>query len=446
MRPRRHISSCPRPSALLRAASAERGSFLVEAMVGALIMLIVGFGVLQVLDRSTALGGEQKRQAVAGNVAQSEQEQVRALSLAEQSNVRRTTPYPIGGITYTAVSRTDWVNDTTGDAGCTTGGTNADYLKLTTTVTWPQMGRRRPVTLESLITPGVRSFGAGQGSLAVQVVDRLGAGLSGLQLNLTGPATLSDTTNANGCVLWGYLGAGSGYTLGFSRPPDYVAPDGSTVVSKPVAVVGDQTSNVTVQYDRGGTIQANFTTKRYIGSAPSPTNPGFAHATNSGGGGVSRSFAVTGSQGTSGLLFPFTTGYTIHGDSCAAAEVPVPAPATTPPSPVAPTAVSATVTPGATTPATIRLPAVNIIATTDDEATPVSGAIVKVTTPCGTVYRRTTTATGEIDDPGFPYASSLAICVSDGTRQHLTSSANRNFNTTEVVVDITPTDPAGTCA
>jgi Tfp pilus assembly protein PilV len=446
MRPsRRLVASCPPPLSLRRLVAAERGSFLVEAMIGALIMLIVGFGVLQMLDRSTALGGEQRRQAGAGNVAQIEQERIRALSLAEQSNLRRTKSYPVNGITFTSVSRTDWINDSAGDAGCTASASSADYLKLKTVVTWPLMGRRKPIELESIITPAVRSFGANQGSLAVQVNDRLGAGVSGLQLGLSGPATLSEPTSASGCVLWGYLTAGSGYALGFSRPPDWVTPDGQQVVSKPVTVVGDQTSNVALLYDRGGTIQTAFTTKRGPDDDEIPTSPGFAHVTHPGGGGVSRSFAVTGSQLTTGLLFPFTTPYTIHADTCTAAEVPVPAPTPTPQTPAAPLPVSATASPGTTTASdTMRLPAINLKVTA--RGTPVDGATIRVRTPCGTVIPRTTTRDGFIDDPGFPYAASLAICVSNGVRQREVTQSNTNFNVDSLTVDIRSDDPAGTCA
>jgi Tfp pilus assembly protein PilV len=441
--PRPLIASCPLP--LRRMVAAERGSFLVEAMVGALILLVVGFGVLQMLDRSTALGGEQKRQAVAGNVAQSEQEQVRALPLSEQSNMRRSTAYPVGGITYTAVSRADWINDTTADAGCTTSGSSADYLKLKTVVTWPRMGARKPIELESIITPGVRSFGANQGSLAVQVTNAAGTAVSGLQLNLSGSATLSDTTGSSGCVLWGYLTAGSGYTLAFSRPPDWVTPDGSTAVSKPVTVVGDQTSNVALLYDQGGAIQTSFTTKRSANGAEIPTNPGFAHVKHSGGGGVVRSFAVSGSQLTTGLLFPFPTPYAIHADTCASAEVPNPAPSPTPLTPAAPSPVSGMAIGGRTTPsATMRLPAINLKVTA--QTVPVNAAAIKVTTACGNTIRRTTTSDGLIDDPGFPYADALIICVSNGVRQREVTAPNKNFNVNGLTVDIRSTDPAGTCA
>ena len=447
MRPRRFIASCSPAPALRRAAAAERGSFLVEAMVGAMILLFVGFGVLKVLDRSTALGGEQKQQAVAGNVAQSEQDQVRALSLAEQSNLRRSMPYDVGGVRYTAVSRADWVNDSTGDTGCTAGASNADYLKLTTSVTWPRMGRRKPIELESLIAPGVRSFGVNQGSLAVQVTDRGGSGVSGLQLNLSGSASLSDATNANGCVMWGYLTAGSGYTLGFSRPPDWVTPDGSTVVSKPVAVVGDQTSIVALQYDRGGYLQTSFVTKRTATGALMPTNPEVVHVAHSGAGGVPLTWPVTGSTATSRLLFPFSSAYTVQPDTCAASETPASPEEPVPDSPPAPSPVTGIVTPGTTTTtATLRLPSPNIRVTF--AGTALVGATVRVTTACGTVYRRTTTTNGVLTDPGFPYSPTpLAICATNGTRQALATRANTNFNaSSNFTVNITATSPLGTCA
>jgi Tfp pilus assembly protein PilX len=444
--PSRPLSrACSRLRALRRLARGEEGSFLVEALVSSVIIVIVGIGVLESIDRSSRLGGEQKAQAIAGNVAQSEQEQVRAMALSQQSNLRRSSSRTVSGVRYDIASRTDWVNDQSGGADCATAAASADYMKLSTVVTWPAMGTRKPVTLESLIAPGVRSFGAGQGSLAVLVTNAAGAGVSGLQVSLSGPATLSDTTNASGCVLWGYLPAASGYVVGFSRPPDWVAADGSQVVSRSVPVVGDQTSNVALQYDRGGYLQASFQTKRTSSATATDTYPKHAHVTNSGGGGVSVSFPLTGSSGTSGLLFPFTSAYTVHADRCAATEVPVPAPAPTPPFPAAPSATSATVSSGTTTPAApMRIPAVNLKVTSG--GVPVNAAAVRVITPCGTTLRRTTTSDGFVDDPGFPYATSLAFCVSDGVRSREVTQSNTNFNGSTLTVDIRSTDPTGACA
>ncbi|MEA2217849.1 MAG: hypothetical protein QOJ35_475 [Solirubrobacteraceae bacterium] len=453
MLPRRLIRARLLPSIPRRIAAAQEGSFLVEAMVSSLIIVIVGLGVLESIDRSSRLGGEQKTQAVAGNVAQSEQEELRALPLSEQSNLRRSTTRTVGGVTYTIASRADWVNDTTGDASCATAGSSADYMKVSTTVSWPQMGTRKPIALSSLIAPGVKAFDSTQGSLALQVTDRAGAGVSGMQVNLSGPATLTDTTNASGCVLWGYLPAGSGYAVGFTKPPDYVTTDGSTVVSRPATVVGQQTSNVAVQYDRGGYLQTSFWTQRAVNGTKIASSPLKAHVTNAGGGGVSIAVPVAGSVATSGLLFPFTSAYTMHADSCAAAEVPtLPSPAQNPPTPAAPSATAGIVASGLTTTATspspsgMQLPSPNIRVRSGSPLALRAGLTVRVTTPCGTVISRTTTTNGVLADPGFPYATNLDICVSDGTRQVLTSHDNMNFNNgLNFTIDIPSTAPLGTC-
>ena len=431
-------------SALRARLSAEGGAYLIEIMVSALILVIAALGVLKSLDRGTQLGGQQKVQAVAGNVAHAELEQIRALPISEVSNLRRVQTRSVGGVTYTATTRADWINDTSGDAGCTTAGSSADYMKLSTTVTWPRMGDRAAVKLDSLVTPGVRAFDDDQGSLSVRVTDRNGDGVHGLQLALTGGATLSDATNEDGCVLWGYLDEGTNYTLGFSRAPDYVLPNGQQVASLPVAVVGGQTSNIALQYDRGGRLETAFRTKRYDFAPLIPTEPKKAHVTHGGGGGVSIPYDAIGDRATTPLLFPFSSGYTVHPDSCTAAEVPVPAPVPDPLTPAAPTAVSKTVEPGLTTATSVvRLPALNLTVTADEQ--PVAGAQIRVTTPCGTVYRRTTDADGLIDDPGFPYAEAQDVCVSNGSRKLEMTIPNTNFNGSNLTLDITSSEPEGTC-
>jgi Tfp pilus assembly protein PilV len=438
--------ACPLRERVRSAARAQDGSFLIEALVSAFIVLVVGFGVIELLDRGTELGGEQRTQAVAGNVAQSELESIRALPVSGQSNLRRAVQRTVGGVTYSISSRADWVNDSSGDANCTVAGSRTDYMKISTVVTWPDMSGRKPVTLESISTPGVRAFGADQGSLAVKISDGNGDAVSGVQLNLSGGATLSDATNAAGCVMWGFLPVAASYSLSASRTPDYVTPDGAQTAVAPITLSGGATTTRELRYARGGYIAANFVTKRTADiSSLMPTEPKNAHVTHSGMI-APKPLSVTSSSGTSGLLFPFTSAYAIHADSCSAAEVPVPAPLPSPRLPAAPTAAAATVKAGTTTdPVTVQLPALNIKVKSDGEFKP--DAIVRVTTPCGTVYRRTTTSNGEITDPGFPYAESLDICVSDGTHERTLTRSNKNFNVTIVLMSIvSSTDASGTCA
>jgi len=428
------ISHVTAPAAARRARGRltdEAGSFLVEAMVSAVLVLITGAGILKMMDRGTELSGQQKALATAGNLAQSEQERLRAYPLSKEgmtllSNLRDVRARTVAGVTYTITSRTVWINDESGERDCATAAAPADYMKLTTTATSPAIGNRPPAKLESLITPPARSFDENQGSLAVQVNDRSGGPFSGLTLNLTGAATMSDTTNANGCVLWGYLPAGSGYTVSASRG-GYVEPDGSPTIAEPASVVGDQTSNVDLEYDLAGGVRAAFTTKRSSTATTTATSPQKAMVENANAKFSPRAFTPTGSSLDTGLvLFPFaTTSYTIYADGCATARPPT----ANLGSVLAPAGSSSAIV-------TVQLPALNILV--QKSGVNVANATVKVTSPCGsTVYTRSTLSNGTIDDPGFPWGDLLNVCVSDGTRKRVIASvANKTYPVTNVTYDI----------
>ena len=49
----------------------------------------------------------------------------------------------MGGVSYTVVSRTDWVRDASGLISCTNDDTTAEYLKLTSVAYSPACARRR---------------------------------------------------------------------------------------------------------------------------------------------------------------------------------------------------------------------------------------------------------------------------------------------------------------
>jgi hypothetical protein len=77
----------------------------------------------------------------------------------------------------------------------------------------------------------------------------------------------------------------------------------------------------------------------------------------------------------------------------------------------------------------------------------VTAAIVRVTSPCGVLYARSTAGTGLIDDPGFPYGP-LTVCVSNsaGTRHRVAAAANTNYAGTDVTYDIgTSGSGSGAC-
>ena len=106
-------------------------------------------------------------------------------------------------------------------------------MKLTTSVTYPTIGNRKPITLQSLVAPQARTFGPTQASLSVRVVNGHvpAEPIAGLTLNLSGTRTLADPTSAEGCVLWGFLPATGTYTVAGSAA-GHATPDGSATINK----------------------------------------------------------------------------------------------------------------------------------------------------------------------------------------------------------------------
>jgi Tfp pilus assembly protein PilV len=416
-----------RPVAIGHRGRAQAGSTLVEVVVAAALLLILALGVLGALDNADARGAEQKAKGVAGNLAQAEQERLRALPLQDLSNNRTTRTDIVNGATFTIDSRAEWVTDASGEANCATGGA-ADYLRITTTVTSTSLRRRTPVTLDSIVTPPARSFSSTEGSLAVKITDRRGDPVAGQSLSLTGDENVSGVTNSKGCVLWGYLSAANNYALSYSSP-GWVDPSGATTIATTQSVAGEQTRNVVFTYDRGGTLSADFVTTRMSDGARVPSAPAFATIENTGPPATLLPYAVSGSHLDTPLLFPFTSAYAVYADNCTKARPTTPA--------------SATILPGqTTTPAAIVVPSLDLKVV--NGANPVNGATVSVVTACGTKLTRTTSATGRLADPGYPSGTGFSVCVSNGTVKRALTLSNATLPGQDVTVDLAGA-PAGVC-
>jgi Tfp pilus assembly protein PilV len=407
---------------------AQDGSSLVEVVVAAALLLILALGVLGALDHADARGDEQKAKAIAGNLAQSEQERLRALPLQELSNNHTTRTEIVNGATFSVESRAAWVTDATGEANCATGGASADYLRITSTVTSTSLRRRTPVTLDSIVTPPARAFSSTEGSLSVRITDRHGDPVAGQSLSLTGDVNVSGITNVKGCVLWGYLPAANDYVLSYSSS-GWIDPSGATTISTTQSVAGEQTRNVVFTYDRGGTLSADFATTRMSDGARVPSAPAFATIESTGPPATLLPYAVTASHLDTPLLFPFTSPYSVYADNCTKARPSTPA--------------TATLLPGQTTTApAILVPSLDLNVV--NGASPVSGATVSVVTACGTKIIRTTSAGGRLADPGYPAGTGFSVCVSNGTVKRALTLSNATLPGQDITVDLAGA-PAGVC-
>lgn len=365
---------------------------LIEVLVAATVLGLLAVGVMSSLDVSARVSGDTKAKATAGTIAEGEMERIRGLTVTDINNLSGSPQSKsVGGVTYTVTSKAEWVANQAGQAfSCSvTGGTT--YLKLAVTVKWP--GSSTPVKLESILAPGARNVVRTVGALALRFKDQNNTGIPGVTVTISsyGQSNRTGTTDANGCIVWSTLPAGT-WELSASKP-NYLLPNGSTTATDEINVPGQ--TFVTNEYEMGlgGSISGSFITKRSgadVSSAPEEYT--ISHPQ------MSAPLKVTIPAGqstfTTPTLYPYGSDYSIWAGGC-----------TTPPP--ASGIATKTVNPGATVSAgQVRLPSLNV-RTLDNGS--LENGVTKVTV-CGKTYTRSTSSSGVLSDPGFPYSTSASVC------------------------------------
>ena len=148
----------------LRGRAAEDGFALIEVMAAAALLAVMIIAVYTSFDfDEPQLGREPRSRAVAASLASADQERLRATPVAglrssPTSAPRRSPTRP------SAASRTPRRPRPTGsrrepDADLHLDGAGADYLKIVSVVTAKDQPLK-PVTITSVVTPPVGTFGA----------------------------------------------------------------------------------------------------------------------------------------------------------------------------------------------------------------------------------------------------------------------------------------------
>jgi type II secretory pathway pseudopilin PulG len=233
--------------------SSERGSLLVEVMVGAVVLAIATTAILTGLDGSQATGLRNKDRSVAATLAQQDIERLRSLPITSISNLDETRTVRVGSVDFSVRSKTDWVRDSSGVVSCTDDSTQAEYLKIASTVDSPA-SRNYPVEETTLLTPAPGAFAANTGTAAVLLTDRDGNPLSGVRVSLAGPSNFSEDTNELGCAIFGYIPSGD-YTATASGGVSW---NGEVPPSAPVTVNPGRTSLTQIEIDQPGSLRAVF--------------------------------------------------------------------------------------------------------------------------------------------------------------------------------------------
>jgi type II secretory pathway pseudopilin PulG len=309
---------------------ADAGFGLVEVLVTAMIVLILAAATFAGFSASSHATGLAKSRSQALTLAQADQESLRAMPIADLSNLHnKATPQNVCDeagqhcVTYTVTSNADWIKDGQGIQSCTQANAGFDYLKITSTVTWPKMGGHNPAKEESFVTPPVGTFGPGEGALAVKVVRADGVtGIPGVNVALSGTKSYSGVTNSQGCVVWGLLPSSGTYTVTASGA-GFIDVNGNPTITQAAGVTAQALTTLTVLYDQAATANVSFFSK------VATTNQQFTEKVDR----VTvaqpkmtavRSFGTQGSPQSSlslSPLFPFATGspggpYRIYPGAC----------------------------------------------------------------------------------------------------------------------------------
>jgi type II secretory pathway pseudopilin PulG len=433
-------------------ARAEDGFMLVELLVASLLVALVSVGLYTAAVGSSRGSANDRHRSIAAALAQQDQERMRAFKATDLSNYRASRSVPVAGTTYTVDSRGQWVSDSSGLLSCSSGSSTANYLHITSSVTWPSMGSLKPVVIRSLVAPPNGSLAANKGSLAVKVTDQANNPISGQSLNLGSPANISDTTDSSGCAVFGGITAGN-YQLTYSQA-GYVDVGGNNSVNRTVSVTAGTTTTQNELYAQAGSIDVGFDTK--VGSNPAQATTSdtvtVAHSNLPAPG--RRTFdppggAVNTISATS--LFPFTSSYNVYAGSCAAND-----PSSYNSNYYSSNPGAVTVAPGGSYAVTVREPAIRIRTLLNGSGYEGAHVVVKLTSSgCSGTWESDSNSSFALPDPGFPFGT-YQVCADARVpwfgsfyitrRTTVSNIANTNPNGTSVIdLNVTSSSSSGAC-
>ena len=306
----------------------DAGFALIEALVGAVVLIVIALATLSAIDRAQKTSGFGKNRSVAAALAEQDQARLRGLPTDSLSTYRTnhtaSRTVTINGLNYTVASTVDSVRDTTGGTvSCTNDGNQADYLKLTSTVSANAI---KPVTIASLSAPPL-SYSSSRGTLVVQVNDGAtpAVGVQGVGVTISGPTGMSDTTNSLGCAVFPFIPAGS-YNVSIIKTGyvDYGGNNNPSVSGK--TVTGGNLTTQSFIYDAAGSIKVNFETDISTTSTPVLSRSRGYNASGFNTLVPAPQFRTASDPSppvpavTLSNLFPFRTAYNTYAGACAAAN------------------------------------------------------------------------------------------------------------------------------
>jgi Tfp pilus assembly protein PilV len=388
----------------------EDGFALIEVLVSALVLAIAAAGVLSLLQATTRSAAAERQHAVAYSLAQEDQARLRSLRLSTLNRLSQENKYTLNGTVFTVKSEGAFINNSTRQpSSCTSGQTAADYVRISSTVSWTG---HPSITMQSIVSPSNGSLDPKHGTLVITATKVGPLPLAGLGLKGTGPGTFSGTTDSGGCANFSDLPAGN-----FEVTPsgtNLVGIDGQPPHVEKIGVSEGTTSTLTLQYDYGASVPVEFEYRVGSGSEYKPAKLDSAYVQNTSGSAAywsptkARELSFTASP-----IYPFPNGDSIWAGACSANN------------PETSTGIATYVFHSgevATQPLHLKVPALEL--TVKSGSSIVSGATIMITDenckPEGKTYRRTyvsqaqghqSSAGNGQPEYGLPYGS-YEICAS----------------------------------
>jgi prepilin-type N-terminal cleavage/methylation domain-containing protein len=258
-------------------AARDDGMTLIEVVVALGLFAVMSTAALSVLVSAITTTRDDKARMEAVNLASRELEIVRDTfssvlrgpdGVGDATNPDQLVgglangPIIVDNVAYTVTRETRWESVGDGVATPCDDGTSDElaYLHVTVKVTWPALGTRPPVTMDTLLTPpkGTYSTLQTQSHIGIKVIDADGKPQAGVRVSATSTVGTAgpELTESDGCALLEHLRPGD-WTATVSNP-GYVSPSGDATAQIRVHLEASQLWRGTIEYDKAATIQASF--------------------------------------------------------------------------------------------------------------------------------------------------------------------------------------------
>jgi prepilin-type N-terminal cleavage/methylation domain-containing protein len=231
------------------ARRADGGFTLAEVLVAMSVFSVLVTIVLGLVLRTAGVAASNDRRVVAANLADRQIESARSQRAIDIPDGLTARVEAVAGVTYTVKQTATYVPADATTSVCTATGSSLAYKLVTVTVTWPDMGRVKPVRSDTLRAVGIGDDGldATTGSVALAVVGAGGSPVSDLVVTLS-PGGQSRTTGQDGCAVFTSL-APSTYTASVDAA-GYVGTSNARATSlSSIGVTAGDVARGTLMYD-----------------------------------------------------------------------------------------------------------------------------------------------------------------------------------------------------